>query len=153
MKGQCSLITSSCECIQPTRNSADSCKNQEMSIISSDKYIETVNPIVAFTFFKETMIRLPVEPDSNLLSFVFTAQWGWMDRCVTFAQNRWGVGLWTLLSNTFIAERLWGATLHADTTEWRKICSVGMPLHPDFYQCSLFLDLLFAFFEHVFCKT
>lgn len=54
-----------------------------------------------FKYFKDQWFRLRLEPIFNLLLYVFMAQRGWMERCVTFARSRCGIiVLWTLLSDT-----------------------------------------------------
>lgn len=103
-----------CDCSQPTRNSADTNTNQEINYFLWQTY-RTNNYWVVFTFFKAWMIRMPIKPDLNSLSFVFRAKWGWMDRCVTFAHNRWGIVLWTLLSDTH---------LQAGTSEEQLACQM-----------------------------
>lgn len=79
-----------------------------------------------------------------------------MDRCVTFAQSRWGVVSWTLLSNTHLQP---GASEEqrcmSEAAELWNICSVAMLLHPDFINVPWILTYYLRFggvFNTVFAK-
>lgn len=78
----------------------------------------------------------------NMVLFVFMAQRGWTERCVTFAQSCWGI----VVSHSYSWAPLWSNFACQTLQNKRKICSVGKQLQPNFLPPFLLLGITICIF-------